>query len=189
VPLDRAGAERGGHRIGDVRSVPVAEGASPVAPGWVVRQATAADSAALADLRWAWRAVERSEVGLPRPEFVAQFERWFLEHRGSHFAFLAQAGSLAVGMAWLAMIERVPGPGTWTRLAGHLQSVYVLPAYRNDGVGAALVTAALGKASESDFDYVVVHPSARSFPLYRRLGFRETEAVLEVDLRAHRSPS
>jgi len=29
----------------------------------------------------------------------------------------------------------------------------------------------------------------RSFPLYRRLGFRETGGALEVDLRELRSPS
>ncbi len=92
-------------------------------------------------------------------------------------------------MAWLATIERVPGPATWTRLAGHLQSVYVLPDHRNRGIGAALVTAALEEATEREFDYVIVHPSERSLPFYRRLGFRETERVLEVDLRERRASS
>jgi GNAT superfamily N-acetyltransferase len=77
----------------------------------------------------------------------------------------------------------VPGPAAWTRLAGHLQSVYVLPEHRNAGVGAALVAAALDAARARGFDYVIVHPSERSFPLYRRAGFGPTGAVLRIDLR------
>jgi GNAT superfamily N-acetyltransferase len=143
----------------------------------------------LADLRWAWRAVERSEAGLSRPVFVAAFQRWFEDHRGTHAAFLAHVGGVPVGMAWLATIERVPGPAVWTRLAGHLQSVYVLPEHRSGGIGAALVTAVVQEAEAGGFDYIVVHPSERSFPLYRRLGFCETGALLELDLRERRSPS
>jgi len=154
-----------------------------------VRRASPADSTSLAELRWAWRAVERSEAGLSRPEFVTEFHRWFESHSATHAAFLAVAGTVPIGMAWLATIDRVPGPGVWTRLAGHLQSVYVLPEHRNGGIGAALVTAVLREAKERGFDYVVVHPSERSFPLYRRHGFRETQAVLEVDLRERRSTS
>ncbi|HZQ56965.1 MAG TPA: GNAT family N-acetyltransferase [Acidimicrobiales bacterium] len=143
----------------------------------------------MGDLRWTWRAIERSEVGLSRPDFIAEFQRWFADHRATHAAFVAHVGREPVGMAWLATIERVPGPATWTRLAGHLQSVYVLPDHRNRGIGAALVTAALEEATEREFDYVIVHPSERSLPFYRRLGFRETERVLEVDLRERRASS
>lgn len=155
----------------------------------MVSQATAADSEELAHLRWVWRAVERSEIGMAKPDFSAEFGRWFVDHLGSHVAFLARAGALAVGMAWLAVIERVPGPAIWTRRAGHLQSVYVLPDYRDRGIGAALVTEALQEAAKHGLDYVIVHPSERSFPLYRRLGFRETGGELEADLRTARSPS
>jgi GNAT superfamily N-acetyltransferase len=152
-------------------------------PAWVVRRASEADVGALADLRWAWRAVEQGAPRMDNPEFTSAFERWFLAHRTTHEAFLAEVGSSSVGMAWLALIERVPGPDRWARHAGHLQSVYVLPEHRNKGIGGALVMAALRQAAAHGLDYVIVHPSERSFPLYRRLGFRETGAVLEIDLR------
>ena len=123
---------------------------------------------------------------MPRSEFDAAFRSWFLEHERTHVAFIALAERSAVGMAWLATIDRVPGPGVWTRLAGHLQSVYVRLEDRNQGIGAALVTEALKAAERRGFDYVIVHPSERSFPLYRRLGFCDTGAFLEHDVRASR---
>ena len=151
-----------------------------------VRRASEADWTALAGLRWAWRVDERGELGRPRPEFLADFERWCRDHRETHLGFVAVARSVPVGMAWLATIERMPGPAVWTRLAGHLQSVYVLPEHRNGGIGAALVAAALDEARSRGFDYVIVHPSEPSFPLYRRAGFRESGAMLQIDLRHDR---
>jgi len=129
---------------------------------------------------------EHGEHGLAKGEFSASFTDWFRSHRDSHVALIAEAADSPVGMAWLALINRVPGPGVWLRLAGHLQSVYVLPAHRDEGIGAALVTAALKEATDRGLDYVWVHPSKRSFPLYRRIGFAESEGVLEVDLRRQR---
>jgi GNAT superfamily N-acetyltransferase len=160
---------------------------SPAAADWRVRVASAGDATALAELRWAWRTTEQGEVPvMGRVEFMASFERWCGEHQATHTGFVAEAGGSAVGTAWLATIDRVPGPAVWRRLAGHLQSVYVLPAHRNAGIGAALVEAVLDEAVHRGLDYLVVHPSERSFPLYRRLGFRETGAVLEADLRHRR---
>lgn len=157
--------------------------AGPRAGDVVVRAASVADGPALAALRWAWRVDERGEGGSTREEFEAAFTGWMRDHDGTHRALLALAAGRPVGMAWLAVVTRVPGPGVWRRLAGNLQSVYVLPAWRGYGVGGRLVVAAIGVARELELDYVSVHPSARSFPLYRRLGFADTSGVLELDLR------
>jgi len=129
---------------------------------------------------------EHGEHGLAKGEFSVSFGNWFRSHWDSHVAFIAEAAESPVGMAWLALIDRVPGPGVWLRLAGHLQSVYVVPAHRDEGIGAALVTAALKEATDRGLDYVWVHPSKRSFPLYQRMGFAESKGVLEVDLRRQR---
>jgi GNAT superfamily N-acetyltransferase len=151
-----------------------------------IRAATVADARGLAALRWTWRVDEQGERGLTAAEFTARFTDWFRSHRDSHLAFIAEAGDSAIGMAWLVLIDRVPGPGVWLRLAGHLQSVYILPARRGEGVGSALVTAVLEEAADRGVDYVSVHPSQRSFALYQRLGFRSNDGVLEADLRSYR---
>jgi GNAT superfamily N-acetyltransferase len=146
--------------------------------------ASGADVEALATLRWTWRAEERGEEGMSQKEFATRFARWVADHRGTHQGFITSVDSTAVGMAWLATVERVPGPGVWRRLAGNLQSVYVLPDHRGGGLGADLVTAVLDEAVQRGLDYVYVHPSERSFSLYRRAGFREAGGALEIDLRS-----
>jgi GNAT superfamily N-acetyltransferase len=149
----------------------------------VVRLAGDGDAATLARLRWRWRADEEGETGLEQAVFIEAFIRWLTEHRESHIAWVAEVDGEAVGMAWLAVIDRVPRPGNFLRLAGNLQSVYVTPAERGKGVGLALVQAAAHEARRRAFDYVSVHPSRESFSLYRRAGFRGTDRVLELDLR------
>lgn len=101
-------------------------------------------------------------------------------------AFVADgAGSPTppVGMAWLAIVERVPGPARWRRLSGYVQSTYVSPRHRGRGLGSALIDAVIDEAVRRELDYLAVHPSERSFPLYRRLGFSGAGDVLELDLQ------
>ena len=148
-----------------------------------VRRAGPGDARALARLRWQWRVDEEQESATDEPAFAAAFGRWVEEHRESHLAWLAEVDGEPVGMAWLAIIHRVPGPAVPVRLAGHLQSVYVRPDRRDRGVGAALVTAVIAEGRRRGLDYVWVHPSVRSVPLYRRAGFRENAGVLHLDLR------
>ena len=144
-----------------------------------IRVAGPDDVTALSLLRWRWRVDEGGETG-SREEFTAAFGAWVVGHETSHTAFLAEADGLAVGMAWLARTDRVPGPSRFVRTAGNLQSLYVVPERRNRGIGGLLVTAVLERARSGGMDYVAVHPSALSFPLYRRAGFAETAAVLEL---------
>jgi GNAT superfamily N-acetyltransferase len=64
----------------------------------------------------------------PLPAFAG----WMDDHRASHLAWLAEEDR-PVGMAWLVITHRVPGPEEWTRLSGGIQSVFVAPDFRNRG--------------------------------------------------------
>jgi len=60
--------------------------------------------------------------------FSADLAEWWDEHQGTHHAFVAWADdSTVVGMAWLAMLPRVPRPGATNRLCADIQTVFVLP--------------------------------------------------------------
>ena len=57
-----------------------------------------------------------------------------------------------------------------------------LEAYRNHGIGEALVSAVITEARTRGVGYLIVHPSVRAYPLYERLGFAETNQMLHMDL-------
>ncbi len=148
----------------------------------VVRRATPVDAAAVAELRWLWRTGERGETGPQRDDFIASFTTWVIEHLHSHIPLVAICGHRHVGMAFLAIVERVPGVREWTRLSGHIQSAFVLPDYRGGGIGLQLVEGIIAEARQLHLEYLVVHPSTRSIPLYRRIGFADGGGVLELRL-------
>lgn len=147
------------------------------------RRADISDSDELARLRWTWRAAERGEKGDPN-QFRRDFVTWVAEHHDTHMPFLVEVDGCAVGMAWLVVIERIPGPENWKRLAGFLQSVYVRPERRNGGVGSLLMRELIAGAKREGLEYLSVHPSPLSFPFYRRLGFTGEGSLLFLALES-----
>ena len=147
-----------------------------------IRRAGAGDAAALARLRWLWRTSDRGEHGLSQLEFEAVFAHWWDDHQTTHVAFIAEHAGDAVGMAWLAMFDRIPQPRQLVRLAGNVQSVFVIEEFRNSGIGRGLVEAVILEAHARGVGYLIVHPSERAYSLYRRLGFAETNSLLQLDL-------
>jgi GNAT superfamily N-acetyltransferase len=145
------------------------------------RRADLSDSDELAQLRWIWRALERGERG-DQDQFRGDFVSWVAERQRTHMPFLVEANGCAVGMAWLVIIERIPGPEKWMRLSGFVQSVYVTPEHRNGGVGSLLMNTLIDAASREGLEYLSVHPSPLSFPFYRRLGFSGEGSLLFLAL-------
>jgi GNAT superfamily N-acetyltransferase len=148
---------------------------------WRVRVANVdddADLASLVELRGQWR-------GHGDAEFTVAFATWCRDHRGSHRALIGTWGDRDVAMAWLAVVDRVPGADRFVRQAAYVQSVFVSDDVRNHGLGARLMVDVVQLARDLDLDYVAVHPSPRSFPFYGRLGFAPTDRVLEMNLRTN----
>jgi GNAT superfamily N-acetyltransferase len=110
--------------------------------------------------------------------FAPDLLRWWSEH-DSHVAFLAVLPSGdAVGMAWLALTERVPRSGGGARLCGDVQSVYVVPEHRSAGVGTALLRALVQHAEALHLEHVTVHSNQRANSLYERAGFTSSPELL-----------
>lgn len=144
------------------------------------RRANDDDIGDLASLRYTWRVEEKGERGLEAREFESQFRGWMNHHRETHLGYLATREDVAIGCAWLCVIDRIPGPGTFIRRSGALQSVYVPPAQRNAGVGSELVRFVVNEARAMKLDYLGVHPTEQSFTFYRRLGFDAAGRGLEL---------
>ncbi|MFJ6897531.1 GNAT family N-acetyltransferase [Streptomyces hokutonensis] len=143
-----------------------------------ISQAHADDTAGLARLLWL---DTRGEV----PEqpsvdaFAAELAQWWSAHRDSHLAFVARLlGPEIVGMAWVALVPRVPRPGATSRLSADIQSVFVMPEHRGTGIGSALVEAASEHAAHLGSLRVTVHSGRRAVPVYERLGFASSRRLL-----------
>ena len=137
-----------------------------------VRRATDADVAALIELRAAW-------TGEPAdPDFVAAFEQWWRRERDQRVTWLAEIGDRAVGMLNMLVFTRMPKPGRVRSQWGYVANVFVLEEHRNGGVGRLLVGAATAYADDHDFVRIVLSPSERSVPFYRRAGFHFDHALM-----------
>lgn len=138
-----------------------------------VRRAGPADGAALARLRAEGTGADPADPATER--FVEDFRTWVADHRDSHVPFVVLLDGEVVGMAWLSLAERVPGPGQPVRRCGDLQTVFVTPALRGRGIGSALLGAIRAEARELRLEHVTVHANARAEPVYRRAGFEPGE--------------
>jgi GNAT superfamily N-acetyltransferase len=147
------------------------------------RIATTEELPQLAALRWE----DCAESGPPpqsRDAFMPVFLQWVDDVKGTHTPFVA-VDDAPIGMAWLARVARTPVPGAAPRLGGDLQTVFVLPAYRNNGVGAALVRTLLEHAWAQGMTTMTVSSSTRAVPLYQRLGFTGTPPHMRMDAASY----
>ena len=147
-----------------------------------VRHAELSDGETLARLRWAWRVEREPETAPDEAEFLAGFQSWWADDHNGHLAVVATYKTEVVGMGFLAIVARVPNPGHLQRHHGDLQSVYVAPEHRGQGVGTRVVLELVGRAQDLGCDKVTVHAGRASVSLYERLGFARFERLLTLDL-------
>jgi GNAT superfamily N-acetyltransferase len=139
----------------------------------------------VADLRWRWMTEERTATpGVGHREYVAAFVAFAAATASTHRCVVAERDGALVGMAWMAVVPRVPVPHALERASGDVQSVYVVPEERGGGTGSALVGSLLEAADREGLEHVTVHSSASAVAVYRRLGFVESPTYLVRRRRA-----
>ena len=144
-----------------------------------ISQANADDVADLARLLWLDTLHEES-TPQSVDEFAAELAQWWAAHQDSHLAFVARLlGPEIVGMAWVALVPRVPRPGATSRLSADIQSVFVMPKQRGRGIGSALVEAASEHATHLGSLRVTVQSGRKAVPVYERLGFESSRQLLQ----------
>ncbi len=148
-----------------------------------IRTARPEDVAAAAELRWLWFQERRGTPPVPLEEFVPAFVAWAGDNAATHRCTVALRDGRVVGMAWLAIIPRVPHAASFERASGDVQCVYVRPEERNNGLGGRLIEAVLEAARDLDLERVTVHSSERAVTAYERGGFEVSPHLLQVDLR------
>jgi len=185
--------------LGDVSGGPAGRGRGrPLSTRWGKRQDVADgargagfdegprggvyDVAALAALRRRWKS--RTDD----PGFEQRFATWLLGEGERRTVWLAEVDGTPTGMATLLEYRRMPAPGHPGAAWGYLGGMFVLTSHRGRGVGAQLVNAILAAADARGYVRVVLSPSPRSLPFYRRAGFTEADGNGGDRLLVRRGP-
>ncbi|WP_165449550.1 GNAT family N-acetyltransferase [Krasilnikovia cinnamomea] len=144
-----------------------------------ISRANADDVADLARLLWL-DTHDEEPAKRPLDAFAAGLAQWWAAHQDSHLAFVARLlRPEIIGMAWVALVPRVPRPGATSRLSADIQSVFVIPEQRGQGIGSALVEAASEQATRLGCLRVTVHSGRTAVPVYERLGFKSSRQLLQ----------
>jgi GNAT superfamily N-acetyltransferase len=138
------------------------------------RIAISADLPQLADLRWRLRVDDEPVTDRAAyDEFVADFIRiCSAEWNASDVVhWIAADGENAVGIFSVILVRKLPSPENLRDRWGYISNSYVLPDFRNAGVGQELLAAIEKWAQEEALELLVVWPSERAYPFYERSGF------------------
>lgn len=89
---------------------------------------------------------------------------------------------VVVAMGWLAILDRLPVPNRHDRRSGDIQSVYVLPEQRSTGIGRKVINALVDEGRARGLDRIVLRSSTMGTEFYRRIGWTNSELLLELPL-------
>ncbi|MEV8567228.1 GNAT family N-acetyltransferase [Streptomyces sp. NPDC051322] len=147
----------------------------------VIRRAELDDIPALVALRWRFKVEEDGdEVLQEEEEFIAGCDGWLRARMGGSWrAWLAEAGGRPCGHVFVSLVEKIPSPCPGPEALGYVTNFYVIPEQRNRGLGRALLDEVTRYARADQLDTLIVWPSERSAPLYRRCGFDAPVELLE----------
>jgi GNAT superfamily N-acetyltransferase len=132
----------------------------------VVRVAGAGDSGAIASLR-----SQGSGDADEDRDFEPRMAAWLAAEGDRRTTWLATLDDSPVGMASLLEYRRMPRPGRPDDRWGYVGNLFVRDDLRNRGVGSALLTTIITAADERRYARLVLSPSARAVPFFRRAGF------------------
>lgn len=154
-----------------------------------VRDANRADAAALAHLRYEFRAA-LGDPSEPEDGFVDRCQAWMSPRLapGSPWrCWVIESDGHLVGNLWLQLIEKIPNPVLELEAHAYITNVYVRPAARGSGGGALLLAAAMEWCRTHGIDSAILWPTARSRSLYARADFSVTDSIMEAVLHPGRA--
>ena len=132
----------------------------------LVRVAGADDAGMLASLRSLWSGALGDD-----PAFERRMAGWLVREGDRRTTWLALLGAEPVGMASLFEYRRMPRPGRPDSRWGYVSNMFVREERRGRGAGSALLAAIVAVADERGYARLVLSPSERALPFYRRAGF------------------
>lgn len=146
-----------------------------------IRPARASDAPQLARMRYDFRA-QTHGASEPDAAFVERCTAWMAERLGDGSpwrCWVAAREDDILGAIWVQAVEKIPNPASEPEEHAYISNFYVRETVRGAGIGSALLTTVLAWCDARPVDSVILWPSARSRPLYERLGFTSGHGILE----------
>ena len=115
-------------------------------------------------------------------EFCLYSRDYFLN--GQHTTVLAIDGKInePIGCATLCYMEFIPTFSHPTGKRSHLMNVYTAPDYRGQGIARRMVEMLMEEARRRGVTEISLDATASGRPLYRKLGFRDSEECMVLVL-------
>jgi GNAT superfamily N-acetyltransferase len=154
------------------------------------RMATRKDLPQLAQMRWAFRTGPDEPAPVVSKEaFLAACEAFLArglgDDQGLHgdwVYWIAVHEGQIVSHIFVHLFRSVPKPSQLVSRYGYMTNVYTRPSYRNRGIGSELMRHVKRWAQEQNVPFIIVSPSERSVPFYRRAGFTFETEFMELFL-------
>jgi GNAT superfamily N-acetyltransferase len=135
-----------------------------------VRLTGAADIPAIAALRAQWTGATSD------PEFERRVRAWLEAEGERRLVWLATRGDEPTGLASMLEYHRMPRPDRLDSRWGYVGNMFVREDLRNRGIGSALLAAIVAESNARGYARLVLSPTERAVPLYRRAGFVDADA-------------
>jgi len=151
----------------------------------IYRQAKKADAQGLAVLRWALKIGDDSPPDAAgRADFIGKFVAWMTgAHDPDLVHWVAEQEGRLVGVISVRIIHKMPSPHRLDGRFGYLANTYILPEYRNAGIGTALLARVKEWALAEDLELLMVWPAELAYPFYERGGYRRYPDPVVLHLR------
>lgn len=147
-----------------------------------VRLTGPADIPTIAALRARWTGA-RSDS-----DFDARVAAWIAAEGDRRLIWLAAFRGEPAGLASLLEYHRMPRPDRLASRWGYVGNMFVREDLRNRGIGSALLGAIIGESEARGYARLVLSPTERAVPLYRRAGFVDADAAAGSDRMLVRIP-
>ena len=137
---------------------------------------------ALASIRYRF---QNKNAGRPEDQgFIKTYVRYLEDETalGRIKVFCAAEGETIIGSVNLVLVPKSPKPDRPASKIGYVTNTYVLPEYRNGGIGTRLLENLEAYARDNSVELIIVWPSTRSVPYYERAGYSGQNEILEKRL-------
>ena len=145
------------------------------------RLADCKDTKKLAELRWEFKSSETTVDITQKESFINYCSDYLrMMFRENFYCWVAIEEDKIISHIYIIVVKKVPKPDKLDGEWGYVTAVYTIPEYQNQGIGKQLMDKVKDWSMNKGLELLIVWPSDRSIPFYKRSGFNEMNDILEL---------